>query len=76
MSERGEIAVVLILALFIGAFIDRITALKMAAGMALLWVFENEPAVFEVSRKRFSQVRGKPSVREYRGDLRKNRGAA
>jgi hypothetical protein len=76
MSERSEIAVVLILALFIGAFIDRITALKMVAGMALLWVFENQPAVFEGIRKLFLQVRGEPSVREYRGDLRKNRKAA
>lgn len=76
MSERSEIAVVLILALFIGAFIDRITALKMVAGMALLWVLQNQSAVFEGIRKLFSHVRGKPSVREYRGDLRKNRRAA
>ena len=76
MSERSEIAVVLILALFIGAFIDRVTALKMVAGMALLWVLQNQPAVFEGIRKLFLHVRGEPSVREYRGDLRKTRRAA
>ena len=76
MSERSEIAVVLILALFIGAFIDRVTALKMVAGMALLWVLQNQPAVFEGIRMLFLQVRREPPVQEYRGDLRKNRKAA
>jgi hypothetical protein len=47
MSERGEIAVVLIVTLFIAVFIDQITALKMAAGMVLLWVFGERTAVFE-----------------------------
>jgi hypothetical protein len=40
MSERGEIAVVLILALFIEAFIDRITALKMAANGSAVGIRE------------------------------------
>ena len=76
MSERSEIAVVLILALFIGALIDRVTALTMVAGMALLWVLQNQSAAFEGIRKLFLHLRGEPSVREYRGDLRKNRKAA
>ncbi len=76
MSERSEIAVVLIVALFIGAFIDRVTALKMVAGMALLWVLQNQSAVFEGIRKLFSHLREMPPVREYRGDLRKSRRAA
>jgi hypothetical protein len=76
MSERSEIAVVLIVALSIGAFLDRATALKMAAGMALLWLLQNQSAVFEGIRKLFSHLRETPPVREYRGDLRRNRRAA
>ena len=37
MSEKNQIVVVLIVALFLGAFVDRITALKIIAGVVLLW---------------------------------------
>ena len=76
MSERSQLAVVLIVALFIGAFVDRITALKMVAGMVLLSFLENQTAVLENTRKLLSHLREKPRVQEYRGDLRKSRKAA
>jgi hypothetical protein len=66
MSERNQIVVVLIVALLLGAFVDRSTALKIVAGVALLWTLQNQPTVFECIRKLFSLRRG-PSVREYRG---------
>ena len=67
MSERNQIVVVLIVALLFGAFIDRATALKIIAGVALLWTLQNQPSVFECIRKLSSLRRGGPSVREYRG---------
>jgi hypothetical protein len=76
MSERGQLAVVLIVALFIGAFVDRVTALKMVAGMVLLSLLQNQTAVLENTRKLLSSLREKPRVQEYRGDLRKSRKAA
>jgi hypothetical protein len=51
MSEKNQIVVVLIVALFLGAFVDRITALKIVAGVVLLWTLQNQPAVFECIRK-------------------------
>jgi hypothetical protein len=44
MSEKNQIVVVLIVALFLGAFVDRITALKIVAGVVLLWTLQNQPA--------------------------------
>jgi hypothetical protein len=76
MSERSQLAVVLIVALFIGAFVDRVTALKMVAGMVLLSLLQNQTAVLENTRKLLSYLREKPRVQEYRGDLRKSRRAA
>jgi hypothetical protein len=67
MSEKNQIVVVLVVALSLGAFVDRITALKIVAGVALLWTLQNQPTVFECIRKLFSLRRGGPSVREYRG---------
>ena len=67
MSEKNQIVVVLIVALVLGAFVDRITALKIVAGVVLLWTLQNQPAVFECIRKLFALRRGGPSVREYRG---------
>ena len=67
MSERNQIVVVLIVALMLGAFVDRSTALKIVAGVALLWTLQNQPTVFECIRKLFSLRQGGPSVREYRG---------
>ena len=67
MSERNQIVVLLIVALLLGAFIDRATALKIVAGVALLWTLQNQSAVLECVRKLFSLRRGEPSVREYRG---------
>ena len=67
MSERNQVVVVLIVALLLGAFVDRSTALKIVAGVALLWTLQNQPTVFECIRKLFSLRRGGPSVREYRG---------
>jgi hypothetical protein len=67
MSERNQIVVVLIVALMLGAFVDRSTALKIVAGVALLWTLQNQPTVFECIRKLFSLRRGGPSVREYHG---------
>jgi len=76
MSERSQLAVVLIVALFIGAFVDRITALKMVAGTVLLSLLQNQTAVLENTRKLLSHLRETPRVQEYRGDLRKSRKAA
>ena len=70
MSERNQIVVVLVVALSLGAFVDRITALKIVAGVALLWTLQNQPTVFECIRKVFSLRRGRFSVREYRGGAR------
>ena len=67
MSEKNKIVVVLIAALFLGAFVDRATALKIVVGVALLWTLQNQPTVFECIRKLFSLRRGGPSVQEYRG---------
>ena len=67
MSERNQIVVVLIVALLLGAVVDRITVLKIVAGAVLLWMLQNQPTVLECIRKLFSLRRGKPSVREYRG---------
>ena len=67
MSEKNQIVVVLIVALFLGALVDRSTALKIAAGVVLLWSLQNQPAVLGGIRKLFSLVRARPSVREYRG---------
>ena len=69
MSERNQIVVVLIVALLLGAFIDRTTAVKIVAGVALLWTLQNQPTVFECIRKLFSFVQRRPSVREYRGGV-------
>ena len=71
MSERNQIVVVLIVALMLGAFVDRSTALKIVAGVALLWTLQNQPTVFECIRKLSSLRRGGPSVREYRGGTTK-----
>ena len=71
MSEKNQIVVVLVVALSLGAFVDRITALKIAAGVALLWTLQNQPTVFECIRKLSSLRRGGPSVREYRGGTTK-----
>ena len=51
MSEKNQIVVVLVVALSLGAFVDRITALKIVAGVALLWTLQNQPTVFECIRK-------------------------
>ena len=69
MSERNQIVVVLIVALMLGAFVDRSTALKIVAGVALLWTLQNQPTVFECIRKLFSVVQRRRSVREYRGGV-------
>jgi hypothetical protein len=66
MSERNQIVVVLIVALVLGAFVDRATALKIVAGIALLWTLQNQPTIYECIWKLFSLRRGGPSVREYR----------
>jgi hypothetical protein len=50
MSEKNQIVVVLIVALFLGALIDRSTALKIVAGVVLLWTLQNQPTVFECIR--------------------------
>jgi len=67
MSERNQVVVVLIVALLLGAFVDRSTALKIVAGVALLWTLQNQPTVFECIRKLSSLRRAGLSVREYRG---------
>ena len=54
MSERNQVVVVLIVALLLGAFVDRSTALKIVAGVALLWTVQNQPTVFECIRRLFS----------------------
>lgn len=76
MSQKSELAVVLVVALFVGTSLDRLTALKMAAGMTLLWLLQNQSVVFEGIRKLLSHLWETSPVREYRGDLRKNRTAA
>jgi hypothetical protein len=68
MSERNQTVVILIVALLVGAFVDRITALKITAGVVLLWSLQNQPAVLGGIRKLFSLVRQRPSVREYRAN--------
>ena len=70
MSEKNQIVVVLIVALFLGALVDRITALKIVAGVVLLWTLQNQPTVFECIRKLFLLRRGRFSVRQYRGGAR------
>ena len=65
---RNQTVVILIVALLAGAFVDRITALKVTAGVVLLWSLQNQPAVCEGIRKLFSLVRQRPSVREYRAN--------
>ena len=67
MSERNQVVVVLIVALLLGAFVDRSTALKIVAGVALLWTLQNQPTVFECIRKLLSLRRAGLSVREYSG---------
>ena len=67
MSERNQTVVILIVALLAGAFVDRITALKITAGVVLLWTLQNQPWVLVGIRKLFSLLRARPSVREYRG---------
>jgi len=67
MSERNQVVVVLIVALLLGAFVDRSTALKIVGGVALLWTQQNQPTVFECIRKLLSLRRKGLSVREYRG---------
>ena len=67
MSERNQVVVVLIVALLLGAFVDRSTALKIVAGVALLWTLQNQPTVFECIRKLLLLRRKGLSVREYRG---------
>ena len=76
MSEKNQIVVVLIVSLFLGAFIDRATALKIVVGVALLWSLQNQSAIIACIRKLSSYRRGGLLVREYRGDLRKGRRAA
>ena len=71
MSERNQIVVVLIVALLLGAVVDRITVLKIVAGAALLWMLQNLSAILECIRKLSSLRRGGPSVREYRGGTTK-----
>lgn len=68
MSERNQTVVILIVALLVGAFVDRITALKITAGVVLLWSLQNQPTVLGGIRKLFSLVRQRPSVREYRAN--------
>jgi len=68
MSERNQTVVILIVALLVGAFVDRITALKITAGVVLLWSLQNQPAVLGGIRKLFSLLRQRPSVREYRAN--------
>ena len=67
MSERNQTVVILIVTLLAGAFVDRITALKITAGVVLLWTLQNQPSVLVGIRKLFSLLRARPSVREYRG---------
>jgi len=76
MSDKNQIVVVLMVALFLGAFVDRATALKIVSGVVLLWSLQNQPVIIECIRKLYSHFRGGLTVREYRGDLPKNRRAA
>jgi hypothetical protein len=76
MSDKNQIVVVLIVALFLGAFVDRATALKIVFGVALLWSLQNQPVIIECVRNLFSHLGGGLTVREYRGDLPRNRRAA
>ena len=69
MSEKNQIVVVLIVALFLGALVDRSTALKIVAGVVLLWILQNQPTVFDCIRKLFSIIQRRHSVREYRGGV-------
>lgn len=74
MSEKNQVVVVMIAALSLGAFLDRVTALKMIAGAILLWGLQNQPAVWDSIRKLFSmgfQPRAMTFVREYRGDSKR-----
>ena len=71
MSEKNQVVVVMIVTLLLGAFLDRPTALKMVAGAVLLWSLQNQPAIWESIGKLFSQFRGMPFVREYRGDAKR-----
>jgi hypothetical protein len=76
MSEKNQVVVVMIAALLLGAFLDRVTALKMIAGAILLWGLQNQPTVWDSIRKLFSmgfQPRVTPFVREYRGDSKRKR---
>jgi hypothetical protein len=74
MSEKNQVVVVMIAALLLGAFLDRITALKMIAGAILLWGLQNQPTVWDSIRKLFSMgFRVTPFVREYRGDSKRKR---
>jgi hypothetical protein len=66
MSERNQTVVILIVALLVASFVDRITALKITAGVVLLWSLQNQPAILEGIRKLLPLLRGRPSVREYR----------
>ena len=68
MSEKNQTVVILIVALLVGAFVDRITALKITAGVVLLWSLQNQPAVLGGIRKLFSLLRQRPSAREYRAN--------
>ena len=49
MSEKNQIVVVLIVPLFLGAFVDRATALKIVVGVALLWSLQNHSAIIAAS---------------------------
>jgi hypothetical protein len=51
------------LADYIEEYTGRLTALKIVAGVVLLWTLQNQPAVFECTRKLFSFVQRRPSVR-------------
>jgi len=76
MSDKNQIVVVLMVALFLGAFVDRATALKIVSGVVLLWSLQNQPVIIECIRKLYSHFRGGLTVREYRGDLPNDRRAA
>ena len=56
MSDKNQIVVVLIVALFLGAFVDRATALKIVSGVVLLWSLQNQPVIIECVRKLFSHL--------------------
>ncbi len=71
MSEKNQVVVVMIVTLLLGAFLDRPTALKMVAGAVLLWSLQNQPTIWNSIGKLFSQFRGAPFIREYRGDAKR-----